>query len=316
MVNETQKSPSDDPMMNVENVHICVTCDNLKRGGDCYYCAVDGDTPESLAFTCLSWVAYKPSASCVMTDTWVAQQFAARNRRRMAELSETKKDEQRENSDRFRTTEYGNYNRTVYVSLDPGKKQDYSALILLEPFLPIESDQDVEHFIYHISRIHRFPLETPYPMIARTLRKVYQQLIESPDFDYVYIVIDEGGVGTAVADQIVELVPEADVYRVAFTSGLRAKWQDARNLSVPKPQLASTLISLFESRRLWVTPKQQQQLDELRGELMTYERKITAAGYDSFGAIKMCAHDDIISAIAMAAYLAEEFGGGNTPLFW
>ena len=63
MVNEAQNSPSNDVIMTVENVHICVTCDNLKRDVDCYYCNVDGSTPQSLAFTCLSWVAYKPSAS-------------------------------------------------------------------------------------------------------------------------------------------------------------------------------------------------------------------------------------------------------------
>lgn len=252
-----------------------------------------------------------------MTDSWVNAQFAARNRRRMTALSETKKSEQREKSEKFRTTEYGNYNRTVYVGVDLGKKADYTSITFLEPFLPIELDEEQEdRFVYHVSRIRRLPLETPYPKVARLLRKTWNQLIESPDFDYVYVVVDEGGVGAAVTDTVVELIPNAELYRVTLTGGIRPKWNDPRSVNLPKPQMASTLISLFETHRLWADAKMKGQLEELREELNNYERKITDAGYDQFGSMKTGIHDDTVSAIGIAAWVAEDAGGGAVPLLW
>ena len=247
-------------------------------------------------------------------DDWTLDDLIQENREGRQEVGLPVTEEHKDTSD-YVEREWGNYNKSIYVSLDPGKKQDYSALIFLEPFIPF--DEGTTRYTYHISRIHRFPLETPYPRIARVLKKVHTQLLENPDIEYVYITIDVGGVGEAVADQIVELISDtADIYRFTFTSGLRAKWHDARDLSVPKPQLASTLISLFESHRLWVAPQDKEQLAVLQEELMNYERKITASGYDKFGAVeKMGAHDDLISAISMAAYLAERNSSVGEPLW-
>jgi len=229
-------------------------------------------------------------------------------------------DAEREASDEYVTREYGYYNKSIFVSLDPGKKQDYSALIFLEPFLPkIQSLDSVavghQQFIYHISRIERLPLGTSYPVVARLLRKAYRQLKANPDFDFIHVVIDVGGVGEAVVDQIVELIPNADVYRMALTGGRTVKWNDARSVNLPKPEMASTLISLFEARRIRVAPQEEKRMEDIREELMTYERKI-GQNYDSFGAMKMGAHDDILSAIGMATWLAEDKNGGSTPLFW
>jgi hypothetical protein len=227
-----------------------------------------------------------------------------------------RKQREKEESNTWRTTQWGNYNKSLYIGLDPGKKSDYSALIFLEPFLPIDPEQHQGKFVYHLSRIQRLPLETPYPKIARLLRKAYNQAKANPDWDFIYIAIDEGGVGTAVADQIVELIPNADITRVTLTGGLRPKWNDARNVSLPKPQLASTLIALFESRRIWVAHEDKKQLEELKEELETYQMKINTQGHDLYGALKTGAHDDLASAIGIAAWLAEDSNGGSVPLFW
>lgn len=244
------------------------------------------------------------------------------DRQRIALGMQPQRDEEaeREASSEWRTVGNRDYNKSIYVSLDPGKKQDYSAIIFLEPFLPkIHSLDSValghQQFIYHISRMERLPLGTPYPTVARVLRKAYQQLKENPEFEFIHIVIDVGGVGEAVADQIIELISGADVYRVALTGGRHAKWNDARSVNLPKPEMASSLISLFESHRIWVAPEQEQQLEALRGELVTYERKI-GQNYDSFGAMKIGAHDDTISAIGCAAWLAEDMNGGSIPTMW
>jgi hypothetical protein len=246
-------------------------------------------------------------------DPWTLEslydnQDAARRAKRDAEKKGA--------SEEWRTTEWGNYNKSIYIGLDLGKKADHTALITLEPLLPHDPEEQQGKYVYHLSRIESLPLEVPYPKIARLLRKVYKQLDKSPNYNYIYIVVDEGGVGTAVTDQVVELIPGADIYRVTLTGGIRPNWSDARNVSLPKPQMASTLIALMEARRLWVADGMKTQLEELKEELLNYERKITDAGHDQYGAMKTGKHDDIASAIGLAAWIAEDMGGGSTPVMW
>jgi hypothetical protein len=226
--------------------------------------------------------------------------------------------EQKDRSDEWRVTEYGAYNRSIYVGLDLGKKSDYTAMVFLEPFLPTDPEEHGGKFVYDVSRIARIPLDTPYPKIARLLKKTYGQLVNSPDFDadYIHIVVDEGGVGTAVTDQVVELIPNADIYRVSLTGGLRPRWVDARSVNLPKEQMVSTLIALMESRRLWVAADDRKAFEELKDELDNYQLKITQEGHDQYGALKIGQHDDIASAIGLAAWIAEDFGAANAPLIW
>jgi hypothetical protein len=224
--------------------------------------------------------------------------------------------ELKEKSEDWRVTEYGSYNKSIFVGVDLGKKSDYTAIVFLEPFLPIDPEEIADKYVYHISRIERLPLETPYPKVARLLRKIHKQLKKSSDFDYVYFAIDEGGVGAAVTDQVVELLPNADIYRITLSGGLRPNWTTYRDVTLPKTQMASTLMALFEGRRLWVGHDKQKQFEELKDELEEYERKITQTGHDQYGAMKIGLHDDIATAIGMAAWIAEDMGGGSNPIMW
>ena len=256
-----------------------------------------------------------PHMSWMPGDEWTIQtlydeQDAARRAAREAE--------QKDKSNEWRVTEYGAYNRSIYIGLDLGKKSDYTAMAFLEPFLPTDPNEHGGKFVYDVSRIERVTLDTPYPKIARLLKKTYGQLIKSPDFDpdYVHIVVDEGGVGTAVTDQVVELIPNADIYRVSLTGGLRARWVDARSVNLPKEQMVSTLIALMEGRRLWVAADERNAFVRFKEELEDYQLKISTEGHDQFGAMKTGEHDDITSAIGLAAWVAEDMNPNVGPLMW
>jgi hypothetical protein len=227
---------------------------------------------------------------------------------------------EREASLEWRSEQEGDYNRSIYVAVDLGKKADHTAVTIIEPFLPrFQSPDSVifghRAFIYKISRIRRYDLETPYPVIARTLKKINNQLIQDDKLDYIYFVLDEGGVGAGVSDQVCELIPHADVYRVTLTGGKSAKWNDSRNLSLPKPQMSSTLIALFEADRIWI-PKGEHHAEDLKQELLNYEHKVSQAGHDQYGSIKTGTFDDIVSALGIGIWVAEDSGGGAIPLFW
>jgi hypothetical protein len=222
--------------------------------------------------------------------------------------------------------EEGSYNKSIYVAVDLGKKADHTAITTIEPLIPKPRgvDSDIfsaivsggeKQFTYNVTKIKRYDLEIPYPKIARTLQKTDTQLNAKEDVDYIYYVIDEGGVGAAVTDQVCELIPLADVYRVTLTGGTRPRWNDSRNLSLPKPQMASTLIALLEADRIWI-PRGEIQADIIRQELLNYEHKVSQVGYDQFGSMKTGMHDDIVSALGIGIYVAESMGGGSVPLMW
>ena len=226
-----------------------------------------------------------------------------------------------EASPTFRVGDLGFYNKSIYVGVDLGKKADYSALIFAEPFYPrvqaLQSLVGGRRLVYHVSRVKRIERETPYPVIARLLKKAHKQLLKNKDFDYVYYCIDEGGVGAGVTDQVVELIPDADVYRCTLTGGVNANWKTARDVSIPKPQMASTLIALFESNRIFIGKDDNAaQVKSLRDELLNYELKVSQAGHDQYGAMKTGEHDDIVTAIGLALWVAEDSGGGSTPMIW
>jgi len=93
----------------------------------------------------------------------------------MPPLKEAKTDESKtKDTSEYTEKELGLYNRSIYVSVDLGKKADHTALVFIEPFIPKDSDK--EQFTYHISKIKRYDLETPYPRIARTLQKIDDNL--------------------------------------------------------------------------------------------------------------------------------------------
>lgn len=244
------------------------------------------------------------------------------DRQRIGLGMKPQRDEQaeREASPDWRSTKDGDYNKSMYVAVDLGKKADHTALTLIEPFLPkIHSFDSLilghKQFIYHVSKIKRYDLETPYPVIARALKKLDVQLRKKKELEFIYYVIDQGGVGIGVTDQVVELIPNADVYRVTLTGGARPRWEDSRTLSLPKPQMSSLLISLFEADRIWIAGREYHAGD-LKQELLNYEHKVTNAGYDQFGSIKSGEHDDIVSALGIGIWVAENAGGGAVPLFW
>jgi hypothetical protein len=231
----------------------------------------------------------------------------------MQPLKEAKTDESKtKDTSEYTEKELGLYNRSIYVSVDLGKKADFSALVFIEPFIPKDSDK--EQFTYHISKIKRYDLETPYPRIARTLQKIDEQLTASEDFEYIHYVFDEGGVGAAVTDQVCELIPNADVYRITLSGGTLPNWRTGRNIILPKPQMVSVLIALLESDRILI-PSGAFQANILKEELLNYEHKISKVGYDQFGSIKTGQHDDIVSAIGMGVWLANDVGGVG-DVFW
>jgi hypothetical protein len=187
------------------------------------------------------------------------------------------------------------------AALDVGKRQDFSALAILHyrclaaGFDPVywrtRYDWDL-----HLRRLTRFPLGTSYRdlpgLVASELRSA-RLPADSP------LLIDATGVGEALVDHLSCGLP---VIPVILTPGDRVSRRRGR-LHVPKPHLVRTLASLLEDGKLAIAARLPLAA-VLRRELETFELRLRPTRHLAAGAFAAGAHDDLVIALALAAWYA------------
>jgi hypothetical protein len=123
------------------------------------------------------------------------------------------------------------------------------------------------------------------------------------------LVIDATGAGRPVVDLILDRRMPADISPLTITagSGVREeRWNRTGNRAywVPKLELVSTVQALLQTRRLQIVPRLAQ-ADILKRELLEFKVRITASANETYGIWREGAHDDLVLALAMAAWLGE-----------
>jgi hypothetical protein len=194
------------------------------------------------------------------------------------------------------------------IGLDLGQLSDPSALVLLRwQKLPNAKP------VYELATLQRWPLGTSYTAIVEGLARFYRtdELRVSPPL----LVVDATGVGNAVCEMIPAHMRQAKVsgnmLSVTITGGSAVtnvvgppgRW------NVAKKQLASILQVLLGNRRLHVG--EQPETATLMRELSNFQVKISAAGNESFESWRERDHDDLVLALALAAWAAE-----TLPRLW
>ncbi len=197
------------------------------------------------------------------------------------------------------------------VGLDLGFAQDYSALSIIRTERPPDSrpvpqPQRVPpmHYVEHVERV---PLGTSYPDVVRTTVEVLRQpelttTDEQGRSRSPVLVADQTGVGQPV----VQLLRAAGIapYGVTITGG-DAVVSEGRSYKVPKRDLISSTQVLLQSRRLKFAPGMPF-VDVLIREFENYQMKIDlSTGHDSYGQWREGQHDDLVLAVALAAWWAE-----------
>jgi hypothetical protein len=219
--------------------------------------------------------------------------------------------------DKTRIKDWGVYSGTAYVGIDIGKRADPTALILMKSFEPIPPRPDSMN-MYHISMVRRIELETPYPDIVRGIERLDRLMRKSGEYDEIVYVIDSGGVGESVIDALKETLPNANIRRVYITGGLKYRIDDwTSDIMLPKPILASTMIMLFEAERIYIsTQDYAEEIKAMQDELFNYEMQISKAKVDQYGAFKFGKHDDLATALGLAAWYAEYTEGRGKVEIW
>lgn len=202
--------------------------------------------------------------------------------------------------------------RPAFVAgLDLGQAHDFTALAALEqaygPDLA-EPERSVTH--YAVRHLERLPLGTPYPEMVRRIG----ERIRTPELRDCTLAVDQTGVGRPVVDMLRAARLPCVLRPITITSGLATK-EDPETLSlhVPKRELVSVLQVLLQSGRLKIA-RQLTEAAILQRELVNFRVKITAAAHETFGVWREGEHDDLVLAVALAAWVGEHALLGRHPI--
>jgi hypothetical protein len=196
------------------------------------------------------------------------------------------------------------------LGLDLGRQADPSALALLRWHLPWPPPRGaaIKPPVYEVPTLKRWPLGTPYLEIARAVAA----FINTPPLceHRPVLIVDATGVGDAVYEMVrhemVKNSARGGIAAVVITAG-SAVTQDPNapgRWRVAKKQLASILQVLLGTRRLQVAAGLPE-ARTLQDELSKFTVKITDAGNETFEAWRENDHDDLVLAVALAAWAAE-----------
>jgi hypothetical protein len=176
-----------------------------------------------------------------------------------------------------------------FLGLDLGQSQDFTAIAILE-----KGDET-----YKVRHLERPNLGTPYPKI---IERVSHMMMSDQLVDKTTLVLDQTGCGRPVFD----LFKKAGLKPVGILiHGGDTATRDGRNWRVPKRDLVATLQVLLQNGRLKVSRKLELE-PVLSSEMLNFKVKIDpATSHDSYSSWREGDHDDLVLAVALAAWYGE-----------
>lgn len=186
------------------------------------------------------------------------------------------------------------------VGVDLGQANDSTAIAILQKvqlYKPYPFEKEKNGLPeYHLLHLERPALGTPYPEIVRRVKQLMtDDRMEGP----TSLIVDATGVGRPVVDMFTEakLSPVA----ISITGGNTAN-RVPGGFNVPKRDLVTNLLTLFQTERLRV-PNGIRNGETFIHELLGFRIKINVnTGHDSYEAHREGIHDDIVLAVAIAAW--------------
>ncbi len=198
---------------------------------------------------------------------------------------------------------------TFTVGLDLGQAQDYSALCVVERSVVEEQGTGRKVGYHAVRHLHRWKLGTPYTEIVEDVA----ELTARHPLPGSTLAVDATGVGRAVVDMFrvadlpVRMVP------ISITGVTNAHPADRGAWFVPKKDLVAVIQTLIHGDRLYIVPELKD-AKILGKEIRQFRVKVTAAGNETFEALRERDHDDMVLSVALACWYHER--GGNRVIFY
>ncbi len=181
-----------------------------------------------------------------------------------------------------------------FMGIDLGQSQDYTAIVIMER---LKAEKQYAYHVRHLERVRG----VPYPQIVITVAR----MMSSPELKgNAELVIDQTGCGRPVFDMFREA--GLDPIGVSIHGG-DSMTHEGRNWRVPKRDLVGSLQVLLQSSR----PKVASKLDLgpiLQAEMLNFKQKIDPiTAHDSYSAWREADHDDLVLAVALSSWWAEQY---------
>lgn len=163
-----------------------------------------------------------------------------------------------------------------------------------------------------VRHLHRYPLGTPYPAIVEDVAALMARPELASPAGRPRLVVDATGVGRPVADLFLRARMAAVVNPLTITGG--DTWRrEGGSFWVAKKLLVSTVQAALQTGRLKVVPGLEL-AELLKKELINFQVKISLDANEQFGAWREGQHDDLVLAVAMATWVAENVTRGGIPM--
>ena len=192
-----------------------------------------------------------------------------------------------------------------FVGVDFGQSRDFTAIAGVER-AETKGDWDPVMFAWkkavslQVRYLERVPLGTSYPDVVKRVVEVAR----SRDLTgRCRMAVDGTGVGRAVVDLLRKGQPGCVVMAVNITSGMK-QTQEGGYYGVPKRDLLVGLQVLLQRGLLRIAAGLEHGRDLVK-EMEAVQVKISLSGHEQFGAWREGTHDDLVFAVALACWNAQ-----------
>jgi len=195
----------------------------------------------------------------------------------------------------------------VTLGVDIGQRRDPTAIVVVEHEWREGAGGQQDLRAHHIARhLESLPLGTPYPDVAQRVAEVVRGVEAAEPGASPNLYVDATGVGTPVVDTLRAAGVDAKLIPVYFTRGDRRTLVEGE-VRLGKAWLVSKLQTLLQSRLLHLPRTSEAEI--LAQELLDYEIRVTEDANERYGAFRVGAHDDLVTALGLATQ--EDRGGGE-----
>ncbi len=209
--------------------------------------------------------------------------------------------------------------KSLFVGLDLGQSKDFSALAFVECVRTITGGGATGE-ITHLNCVHlqRWKLRTSYPAIVADVVRMINGLEAdaSPNRKPV-LCVDATGVGAPVIDLFKGERINAELVPIQIVAGANISNENGMT-RVPKRDLVSVIQVGLQNRTLKIASRLPE-AEILSRELQNFTVKITDVANDIYGAWREGTHDDLVLAVALAVWKANQprkTSGMSEEEFW
>lgn len=193
--------------------------------------------------------------------------------------------------DTFRALNVTRPDSMIFVGVDLGKKENYSAIVVVERFEEMPEFTDVLRgkgmkTRYVVRHAERLSLGTEYRDVVARVKQVVSGVLNQ--YGPCVVVVDEGGPGVPVVEMMREVGMGCAILPYTITTGAKAT-----GTSVPRAELVTKLQLMLERGELEIAAGCRDG-EALRRELEHMQLSGKAAGEQ----------DDLVMALALALWRA------------